>query len=70
MGLQRLAADRYRGVPFITIAPPASLGIGSMIRWMRPTVNAMEFLVEQGRQSARRALEGASLCTKLKSVAS
>ena len=65
-----IVEDRYRGVPFLTIAPPASLGIGSMIRWMLPTVNAMHYLVEQGRQSARRALQGGSLSTQLKAVAS
>lgn len=65
-----IVEDRFRGVPFITIAPPATLGIGSMLRWMLPTVNAMDYLVEQGRASARKALEGASLCPQLKAVAS
>ncbi len=46
----------YRDVPFLTIAPPAHLGIGAMLRWMLPTVNAMERLLEEGRLSARRAL--------------
>ncbi len=65
-----IVEDHYRGVPFLTIAPPASLGIGSMVRWMLPTVNAMAHLVDEGRQSARRALEGVALCTQLKAIAS
>jgi len=55
-----IVEGRYRGVPFLTIAPPAHLGIGAMLRWMLPTVNAMERLVEEGRRSARQALAGAT----------
>lgn len=51
-----IVENRYHGVPFLTIAPPATLAIGSMLRWMRPTTNAMAFLIEQGRESARKAL--------------
>jgi predicted acylesterase/phospholipase RssA len=61
-----IVEDRYRGVSFLTIAPPATLGIGSLVRWMRPTTNAMEFLIEQGRISARAALAAARLCDGLR----
>lgn len=54
--------DRYGGVPFVTISPPASLGFGAMLRWMRPTVNAMDFLIKQGRESAQKALAGTTMC--------
>lgn len=65
-----IVEDRYQGVPFVTIAPPATLGIGALLRWMRPTTNAMEFLIEQGRASARKALAGTKLCDPLRLAAS
>lgn len=60
--------DRYHGVPFVTISPPATLGIGSIVRWMLPTVNAMEFLIEQGRASARKALTETKLCSAIRAA--
>lgn len=54
--------DHYRGVPIVTISPPAAIGIGAMLRWMRPTTNAMAYLVEQGRASAQKALAATRLC--------
>lgn len=63
-----IVEDQYRGVPFLTISPPATLRFGSLLRWMLPTVNAMEYLVEQGRASARKALAAASLCPGLRAV--
>ncbi len=63
-----IAEDRYHGVPFVTIAPPADVGIGSIVRWMRPTVNAMDYLIEQGRASARKALDATKMCSSLRAV--
>lgn len=48
--------DRFRGIPFLVIAPPPNLRLGAITRWMLPTVNAMEHLIGVGRQSAERAV--------------
>ena len=48
--------DSFRGVPFLVIAPPSSLRLGAIVRWMLPTVDAMEHLIDEGRSCARRAL--------------
>lgn len=50
--------DRYRGVPFLAIAPPAGLRIGSVLRWMVPRVDAAKYLIESGYDAATRALDG------------
>lgn len=52
-----LVDGRFRGVPFLAIAPPANLGFGSLVRWMLPRVDAARFLVDTGYASARAALE-------------
>lgn len=65
---EEIVEDRYHGVPFLTIAPPPTLALGAMLRWMRPTTNAMAYLIEQGRESARKALDGSRLCNGLRAV--
>ena len=64
-----IVEDRYRGVPFLAIAPPATLAFGAMVRWMRPTTNAMAYLIEQGRDSAHKALAATRLCDGLRTAA-
>jgi NTE family protein len=49
--------DRFRGVPFLAIAPPASLGFGSLVRWMLPRIDAARYLVDTGYAAAKKALE-------------
>lgn len=49
--------DRFRGVPFLAIAPPANLGFGSIVRWMPPRIDAARFLVDTGYAAAKKALE-------------
>jgi NTE family protein len=51
-----IVGDRFRGVPFLAIAPPASLAFGSLVRWMLPRIDAARFLVESGYASAQKAL--------------
>jgi NTE family protein len=46
----------FRGVPLLVIAPPASLRAGAVLRWLWPTVDAMDHLVREGRRAAERAL--------------
>ncbi len=50
--------SRFRGVPFLAIAPPANLKFGSIVRWMLPRIDAARFLVETGYACATKALEG------------
>ncbi len=45
----------FRGVPFLAITPPANLGFGSLLRWMVPRIDAVQHLVDTGRQCAGRA---------------
>lgn len=47
---------RFRGVPFLAIAPPADLRFGSMLRWMVPRLDAVQHLVDTGYQCASRAI--------------
>lgn len=49
--------DRFRGIPFLAIAPPATLKFGSLVRWMLPRIDAARFLVETGYSCAKKALE-------------
>jgi NTE family protein len=51
-----IADRRYRGVPVLVIAPPASLRFGSVLRWMLPRVDAAQYLIDTGYASADRAL--------------
>lgn len=51
-----LVDGRFRGVPFLAIAPPATLGFGSIVRWMLPRVDAAKFLVDTGYDCAKKAL--------------
>lgn len=53
-----IAEGRFRGVPFITVAPPADLRFGSLIRWMVPRGDAVQHLVDTGYRSASDALAG------------
>jgi NTE family protein len=54
---EEIVDDRFRGVPFLAIAPPANLGFGSIVRWMLPRVDAARFLVDTGYACAKAALE-------------
>lgn len=56
---------RFRGVPFLAIAPPAHLGFGSVVRWMLPRIDAARFLVDTGYASANKALESWGEATSL-----
>jgi NTE family protein len=49
--------DHFRGVRFLAIAPPAALGLGSLVRWMLPRIDAARFLVDTGYAQAKKALE-------------
>lgn len=51
-----LVDGRFRGVPFLAITPPATLGFGSVVRWMLPRVDAASHLIDTGYESARAAL--------------
>jgi len=46
---------RFRGVPFLVIAPPANLKFGSILRRMVPRIDAVQHLVDTGYECARRA---------------
>ena len=46
---------RFRGVPFLVIAPPANLGFGSILRRMVPRIDAVQHLVDTGYECAGRA---------------
>lgn len=48
--------DRFRGVPLLVITPPASLGFGSLVRWMLPRIDAAQFLIDTGYRCAHKAL--------------
>ncbi len=51
-----IADGRYRGVPFLAVAPPADLRFGSLLRWMLPRVDAVQHLVDCGHAQASAAL--------------
>jgi len=51
-----IAGGRFRGVPFLAIAPPSTLRFGAMLRWMLPRRDAVQHLVDAGRKSAGDAL--------------
>ncbi len=51
-----LVDGRFRGIPFLAIAPPAALRFGSLLRWMLPRVDAVRHLVDAGEASATAAL--------------
>jgi NTE family protein len=51
-----ITEGRYRGVPFLTIAPPRSASAGSLLSWMLPTTATMARLVRHGEMRAREAL--------------
>ena len=51
-----IVEGRYRGIPFLTIAPPATPTLGSLVRSMLPTPTAMKRLVALGESCANRAL--------------
>lgn len=46
---------RFRGVPFLAVAPPADLRFGSVLRWALPSVDAVQHLVDSGFRSATEA---------------
>jgi NTE family protein len=55
-----IVEDRFRGIPFLTIAPPSTLKLSSRLRWMLPTPDAIDCLIEHGREAALRAIATAS----------
>jgi predicted acylesterase/phospholipase RssA len=57
---EEIVEDRYRGVRFLAITPPASLRFASMLRWMVPAVDAASHLVSSGYEAATRALSSNS----------
>lgn len=50
-----IADGRFRKVPFLAITPPANLAFGSVLRWMVPTVDAVQYLIDSGQDAAGRA---------------
>jgi NTE family protein len=48
--------ENFRGVPFLAIAPPASLGFGHLMRVMLPRAEAAQYLIDTGYRSAKMAL--------------
>ena len=52
-----IADGRFRKVPFLAITPSANLGFGNVLRWMIPSMDAVEHLVESGREAAARGYE-------------
>jgi NTE family protein len=46
---------RFRGVPFLAVSPPADLGAGSLLRWVLPSIDAIQHLVDAGFKSATEA---------------
>lgn len=48
--------DRFRGVPFLAVTPPANLRFGSLLRWMVPRVDAVQHLVDTGYRCAIDAM--------------
>lgn len=56
-----IVEGHYRGIPFLTIAPPTSVRLESIASWMLPTHRAMTKLVDFGRDCAERALSARTL---------
>ena len=56
-----IVEGHYRGVPFLTIAPPTSVRLESIMSWMLPTPRAMQKLVDFGSDCAERALAAKTL---------
>ena len=56
-----IVEGHYRGVPFLTVAPPTSVRLESIASWMLPTHRAMQKLVDFGRDCAERALSARTL---------
>ncbi len=48
--------ESFRGVPFLAIAPPATLGFGHVMRVMLPRAEAAQYLISTGYDCAKRAL--------------
>ena len=51
-----ITGGRYHDVPFLTIAPPTTLALDSLLRWMLPSRRAMSLVVHKGEELAREAL--------------
>jgi predicted acylesterase/phospholipase RssA len=54
---ESIVDDRFRNVPFLAIAPPASRGFGRSLRWMVPKRNIARELIDSGFECATRALK-------------
>lgn len=46
---------RFREIPFLVIAPPATLAFESILRWMVPKHDSVKHLVDCGRTAAAQA---------------
>jgi NTE family protein len=55
-----ITEGRYRGIPFLTIAPPRTLPLDSLLKWTLPTPRSMQQLVQHGEMQARLALAAAT----------
>ena len=53
---EEIVDESFRGVPFLAIAPPATLGFGRLVRIMVPAVDAETYLVTTGYDCAKKAL--------------
>ena len=53
---EEIVDESFRGVPFLAIAPPATLGFGRLVRIMVPAVDAEKYLVTTGYDCAKKAL--------------
>ncbi|HEU4538071.1 MAG TPA: patatin-like phospholipase family protein [Polyangiaceae bacterium] len=51
-----LVEGKFRGVPFLTIAPSPTINLGSPFRWLFPTRSSMTRLIETGYERARSAI--------------
>jgi NTE family protein len=55
-----IVEDRFRGVPFLTIAPPPTFKMHAFLRWMLPSKKKTLELIEWGRWSAEKAIRSTS----------
>jgi len=53
---EEIVDESFRGVPFLAIAPPATLGFARLVRTMVPAVDAERYLVATGYDCAKKAL--------------
>jgi NTE family protein len=53
---EEIVDESFRGVPFLAIAPPATLGFARLVRIMVPAVDSETYLVTTGYDCAKKAL--------------